>query len=211
MIARVQELRERLKVVKRRAEETAAATRADILRSKQDSAAALAEKARGLRRIRSLAHAQAAARKGEAARAAAAAAAEARRARDDGILRVAEGLAEKRVAMAADKARLAAAAKRAAFLRQQQGTGAAQIEVARMKDVRSGAERTAKMRQAAALRDAAAQCRLAQKDATLRLQHWQRGEKGRVAARKATDAQAHEHRVRRNLVRGIHPALHIST
>lgn len=118
-------------------QEEVAATRANIMRRKQERAATLTRKAEYLRHVRELSAAQAAARRAEAATTAAAAAAAETEAQEERTVRVSEKLMEKRRTQAEERAAQAAEAKRVAFVQQQQAAGAAEVHPLPLAGLRS--------------------------------------------------------------------------
>lgn len=123
----MQELKARLEFVEMQRKEEVAATRATIMRKKQERVATLTRKAEYLRHVRDLSAAQAAARRTAAAEAQAAAAAAALEEREERVVQVAEKLMDKRQAQAEERAAQATEAKRVAFMQQQHAAGSAEV------------------------------------------------------------------------------------
>jgi len=138
------ELKDRLEMEKRHAEQEREVQRAAILAKKQEKEVKLVEKAEQLAKIRKVAAAQASVRKAAAKTQKAEKAAAAQAVHEEATLEVDEKLRAKRDAIAKEKARLAAEEKRVKFEQMQLAAGAAVVEEKKFEELRSGARREQK-------------------------------------------------------------------
>lgn len=143
------ELQERLKVTRRRKQEEEELQRNVILKGKLEKEEVLRAKVANIQRVRRAAAAQGQGRREQRVRSAAEASAEVASRHEDDVLDLHRKLEEKKGALAADRARIAAEEKKIKFEQMQQAAGAAAVEENKFRELRVGAQRELALRQAA--------------------------------------------------------------
>ena len=148
------ELKERLRIEKRRAKEEEEQSRAEILKRKGEKGEKLLSKLQNISRIRDLAAQQALQRKTKRQTALAAAEEERLAVRERGVLSLVERLEHKRDTRAAEVVRLAHEEKETQFENKRLAANKGAVEEKKFLELRAAQERDTKRRQANALQEA---------------------------------------------------------